>query len=1086
MGRKGFLLAVLFFSFTSYSRLLAYQRTIEAEDCSLEPGGFQVYQNIDSYSGEGYMIILWEKNQSHGRLFKKLESSLPPGRYRLSLLTFAEGKENANQVQLVLNDASTILTWPDKLFPAGDKHWISAEVETKQEGNSFSLVVLKAHSRLILDSFRIESVPSREEKFTGPSGNLVENSSFEGLTADWFTPYQCGYALLPEYLVTGQAYHGRCSLHLPQGFTLLSRPYQVKPGEVYSLSLQVKGDQAGEVTVALTGKMGWKSFLQKKFSLTSEAAWQRLILTGRLPPDATEIMIKINLTTSAWIDAVQLQQGPVTDYQPKNPVSLGFLWKELGRVYLSGKDISWQVLFSGSSQNTVSYSYAIYDWNDRLVEEKEGEITLQQQFAEKTIKLPGEKTGIFRVRFSLPEKKELTYAVVPEYREKDSLFGAYITLKEEPLAILSRMGIRWNNTLSCGGIIGTWSLMEPEKGKFVWADEAISLTEKYGFNLLANLHTGFPRWALSSQPPEQPHLKTGQSYFKISDWQDFVRATVQHYQHRIKNWLVIDEPYHQFTPEEYARLLAVTAKVIKEIDPSARVFSHGGYSDSFLPKVIETVGTDCFDGVSDYCRRKEHAELIGSLCRKYQKIFWAVEYGGYASFYSETEPPDSIASRVSIQSLLESASRSLCWGPAARYFRYDARYPGPYPAYEKYCTMFEYDGSLKAAAVSYAVLNKLLCGYQPVGEKIADKRIKIFHFQQGQKNLLACWTTGQLYQLSLPERAKNWTVLNLMGNKVETESSKGRINFLLGPRVVYFCDLTTEDLKTWDNAMLEKAFSFSSSFGAGEKNEVLALKVSLTNTLPEKVTGSLGFSRQGQYLLRYPNQRHRFCLSPGEKACFSFDLNYGRRDILENKLCELEISGTGLDCYQTDRLSYAACFRLSFPLKVDGRFQDWQKFMDWQDNRSLKIDREITRPDKPGRLAASCLTSWDEENFYLCFQVNLAEISSGHFLRVIFQPEKESKTPFTFFFLPFPEPKLTGPSAEKIEWSYQQEAGKRYCLEMKIPWKCFGFDFPPDNSFFFNVVLHQSEQGVTTEKVWALDQEGKAGLGQIFLCKERE
>ncbi|MCM8768167.1 MAG: hypothetical protein NC911_00555 [Candidatus Omnitrophica bacterium] len=1072
------------------ARGIAYYRLIEAEDCALEPGGFQIHQNIGGgYSGEGYMIILWKARQSNGRLLKRLEDSLPPGRYRLSLLTFVEGENNANQVQLNLNGSSIILTWPNKTFRPGEKSWISGEVETKEPGNIFSLQVNKAHDRLIIDSFRIETVLVPQVKELPRPGNLVGNSSFEGLTADWFTPYQCGYALLPGYIDETQASHGRFSLRLPKPMTVISRPYPVMPGEKYSLSVQARVAQAGQVTVGLAGEMAWRNFLQKKFSLTPEQGWQRLVLTGTVPADFKETMIKIEFSVPGWLDAVQLEKGEVTDYRPENPVSLGFLWIETGRVFLQGNPASLRVILSGSGTETVLVSYSVYDWQDRLVAKKQETVTLSQGYLQNDLRLSTQKTGIYRLKFAEPEKKELTYAVVPPYPESDSSVGAYLTLKEESFNILSRMGIRWNNTLSCGGMIATWSQVEPEKGKFLWADEAVALGKKYGFKFLVNLHTGFPRWALSSEPPDQPHLKTGNQYFKLSDWENFVEKTVEHYRENTKHWLVIDEPYHQFSPEEYGKLLAATNKVIKKVAPKARVFAHGGFYDTFLPKVIETVGPECFDGISDYCRRKEHAELISGLAKKYKKVFWSVEYGGYPSFFSEEPEPDSLGSREAIYRLLFSAIRSLCWGQAEKYFRYDARYPGPYPAYQRYCTMFEHDGSLKAAAVAYAVLNKLVSGYQGKQEmKTVDRRVKVFHFQKDEESLLAVWSeSGNLYRCFLPEKLGGWKILDAMGNELETFEYQGKLGFLLGKMPVYLCRLKTENLSLLKALHLEESLMCTTEFLPGQTPGILAVKAVLTNRLDRKISGSLGFSRESQYLLRPPGERHRFSLAPGESHSFVFPLNYGPRDILENKLAELEVGGPEIDSHYQYRLSYAGCQKRSFPVNIDGDSVEWSRMLDWQDNQSLKIERETVKPEEPDRSAGRCLLVWDEENLYLCFYLSFPQSWPDQTLQIFLQAEEGQGQKLVFF--PIGQPaKLTGPLADKVTWAIKESPRKRYTLEMKIPWADVGIKAQAGKGFFFNAILSRTEGKVTvSEKAWAAkpgEQKEQPGLGYLFLLKE--
>jgi GH35 family endo-1,4-beta-xylanase len=85
----------------------------------------------------------------------------------------------------------------------------------------------------------------------------------------------------------------------------------------------------------------------------------------------------------------------------------------------------------------------------------------------------------------------------------------------------------------------------------------------------------------------------------VADWKRFVGTLVGHYKGRIRHWLIIDEPYHIFTADEYAKLLRAAYEAAKEADPDCRVAIHGGYNSRFLERILELQGAKYLDLISD-------------------------------------------------------------------------------------------------------------------------------------------------------------------------------------------------------------------------------------------------------------------------------------------------------------------------------------------------------------------------------------------------------------------------------------------------------------------------------------------------------
>ena len=133
-------------------------------------------------------------------------------------------------------------------------------------------------------------------------------------------------------------------------------------------------------------------------------------------------------------------------------------------------------------------------------------------------------------------------------------------------------------------------------------EEATDRQFKAGFNIMGILDFEHYR-AKPFCSPIWEHL---------AEWEDFVRACVSHYQDRVKYWEVINEPpYGWLMPKpdgapdtfwergpisEYAKLLKITARAIRELDSEAVVLCGSSmYDGKFLRLFYEQGCKDDFD-----------------------------------------------------------------------------------------------------------------------------------------------------------------------------------------------------------------------------------------------------------------------------------------------------------------------------------------------------------------------------------------------------------------------------------------------------------------------------------------------------------
>ncbi|MHB9024875.1 MAG: hypothetical protein ACYC7E_11990 [Armatimonadota bacterium] len=133
-------------------------------------------------------------------------------------------------------------------------------------------------------------------------------------------------------------------------------------------------------------------------------------------------------------------------------------------------------------------------------------------------------------------------------------------------------------------------------------------------------------------------------------WEDFVRACVTHYRDRIKYWEIINEPpYGWLMPgapqkrerapvAEYAKLLRIASRVIREVDPLATVLCGASmYDGKFLRLIYEHGCKDDFDIATVHYLHCDHPrqfqqeyDLMRSIMAEFgdaDKPLWDTENG---------------------------------------------------------------------------------------------------------------------------------------------------------------------------------------------------------------------------------------------------------------------------------------------------------------------------------------------------------------------------------------------------------------------------------------------------------------------------
>ncbi|HNQ36170.1 MAG TPA: hypothetical protein PKN80_08935, partial [bacterium] len=517
--------------------------------------------------------------------------------------------------------------------------------------------------------------------------------------------------------------------------------------------------------------------------------------------------------------------------------------------------------------------------------------------------------------------QEYTFSVLrrPPERMAGS-FGAYITVAPEPIEIMGRAGIRRTVTLSSSNnLLQSWRDIEPEPGKFVWVDRRVAHALANGVAITANLHIGsggdeVPKWARDPSDPADVISCTGSRMaqdkkftFSKRAWERFIEAMVGHYKESIQEWLIMDEPYYVFKAEEYAELLKSAYRAAKWANPNCRVLAHGGYYAPWLPALEKAGAVPFFDAISDYARDPEQGQRLRDFARKHGKTVVNVEYGGHSSGYRSIETPEDTNDRripvyqSNAQSVLTGALRAMGWSAAEGFRRYDARFPGgDFTQLDRYMSFFEYDGSLKPAAVAYATAGRLLDGFRGAGALELHNRLEAFLFEKEGRFLLAFWAReNDLFQTQflLPPEVSGF---DLMGNPLEAGrplAVSGSPNYLAGPD-----SRREETLNLLRNLLVRELVSLEAETRLDEASGGYRLRVTIANLDPGRPiqNGVLTLSGSGSVygsatLLRESWDRVRLLpeVKPGGRLTIELDLNAYRDEIRTARPATLELFFNG-------------------------------------------------------------------------------------------------------------------------------------------------------------------------------------------------
>jgi Beta-galactosidase len=191
-----------------------------------------------------------------------------------------------------------------------------------------------------------------------------------------------------------------------------------------------------------------------------------------------------------------------------------------------------------------------------------------------------------------------------------SVFGIDLG-RDTDAAAVAREGINWVRATA------DWSLLEPTRGRFDWADLDKTVDRAAAARLrvvLVLLNT--PRWAaLDQDTPET--IWRHQPPRDLADWQRFVAEAAARYRGRVAGWQIIsalDFAIFRGTVSDYLGMLRTARLAIRLADPNALVVaaSPRGLDLSYIKAMLVRPADD-FDALMLFTKGRAPEEVIEGL-----------------------------------------------------------------------------------------------------------------------------------------------------------------------------------------------------------------------------------------------------------------------------------------------------------------------------------------------------------------------------------------------------------------------------------------------------------------------------------------
>jgi hypothetical protein len=469
-------------------------------------------------------------------------------------------------------------------------------------------------------------------------GNLLRDGASFETGADGVRPFAC-YSWNEKMVEPGitpafddtTAADGKVSLRLtaedpagkssPHGFAFVGAVFNrvaLQRDRKYTVSAWMKTDTPGLKGVLYCGETTWSGGDWGAFPVSAE--WKRYHFTF-FTNDFKKTGYYLTWAGidqgckagSLWIDAVQLEEGDLSDFKPAAEAEFGVQADKSDKLFEEGAPCgaTLRVRNNGDASLAGEVKYVVKDYWENEVRSGSVAVSVPPRdgaaYAVDLGKLP---CGYYRGWFTMPggEMKEIIFGVYKPQPLTTLPDDWPLACHNDPAPLVRKLGF---------GSVRAFEVFEmsdiaPEKGRFDFSrsDRMVAEAEKCGLSIMPILGTfEWPSYRRDPPVPPYAQLKAGPSAVSpdlrmawptIEAWKEYVRALTSHYRGRITYWEVLNEPNLSMTAQEYAPYLQAAYEAAKEGNPDCRVVGLCGACDlsSFVGPVFKLGGTNSFDVLS--------------------------------------------------------------------------------------------------------------------------------------------------------------------------------------------------------------------------------------------------------------------------------------------------------------------------------------------------------------------------------------------------------------------------------------------------------------------------------------------------------
>ncbi len=477
-------------------------------------------------------------------------------------------------------------------------------------GNPPGLFLHFSHTGIIdFKRIRVEEVSKQEYELlemalmqrvirkTAGTVNFLRNSTLpKGLQSGWCQLagcYQARSVVEPDPAETGPS--GEAALKLDSSADeevgIYSEPFAANhPQKPVTVSFSCKG--SGKFSALVTTD-GWNAFGRVALNPRPDV-WQRVSMTVRLPIRRLAAVLKIQGKGKLYVDAFRVAEQGETEYKPSGEHEVSLFLPDsdasISRIQFEDEEALLHYYVTGNADGVTLKSSVTDLYGETLslpdCKGKSGTIRYLRN---------GKPYGQYRVEVqafrngrpvSVINEMVVTRLPRPVYWGKDapeSPFGIHMNQLESSIRAMKAGGFNWMRLHDGARHLSCWYFVEPEPGKWKFADKEIKAYRDNHFMLYGQLG-GAPAWA--TELCNLPGFKG--EYAKVyftplpeheKDFANYCEVMARRYKGIIDDWFIWNEPWlplffhrsYDFMKKEYVTYGSVTdnAKVYARLSKLA-------------------------------------------------------------------------------------------------------------------------------------------------------------------------------------------------------------------------------------------------------------------------------------------------------------------------------------------------------------------------------------------------------------------------------------------------------------------------------------------------------------------------------------